>query len=138
MEDFRRARYLYQLTTAGEAAELALTTFDEALGHRGALQAVALTDIVTQLLGLFGSLFTATVKESLFGGELGWMRCGPGHRGRGEHRRRADCRPLTGRSDRISAYNPSRCCSASTTRFSTDTDESSAASWLCFVSLSRA
>jgi len=49
VEDFHRARYLYQLTTAGEAAELALAAFDEALGRRGALQAVALTDIVTQL-----------------------------------------------------------------------------------------
>ncbi len=37
VEDFHRARFLYQLTPAGEAAEQALQTFDEALGRRGAL-----------------------------------------------------------------------------------------------------
>ncbi len=52
VEDFHRARFLYQLTPAGEAAEQALQTFDEALGRRGALQAVALTDIVIQLRAL--------------------------------------------------------------------------------------
>ncbi|MDQ3151993.1 MAG: TIGR02677 family protein [Actinomycetota bacterium] len=52
VEDFHRARFLYQLTPAGEAAEQALATYDEALGRRGALQAVALTDIVTQLRAL--------------------------------------------------------------------------------------
>ncbi len=45
VEDFYRRRLLYQLTHAGEAAERALRTFDEALGHRGVLQAVALADI---------------------------------------------------------------------------------------------
>lgn len=52
VEDFHRARFLYQLTSEGEAAEQALQAFDEALGRRGALQAVALTDIVTQLRAL--------------------------------------------------------------------------------------
>lgn len=52
VEDFHRARFLYQLTPAGEAAEEALAAYDEALGRRGALQAVALTDIVTQLRAL--------------------------------------------------------------------------------------
>nr|QEO75055.1 hypothetical protein [uncultured bacterium] len=52
VEDFHRARFLFQLTPEGEAAEQALATFDEALGRRGALQAVALTDIVTQLHAL--------------------------------------------------------------------------------------
>lgn len=52
VEDFHRVRFLYQLTPAGEAAEQALATFDEALGRRGALQAVALADIVTQLRAL--------------------------------------------------------------------------------------
>ena len=47
--DFHRARYLYQLTREGEAAEEALAVYDEALGRRGALQAVALADIATQL-----------------------------------------------------------------------------------------
>ena len=49
VEDFHRARYLYQLTREGEAAEEALGVYDEALGRRGALQAVALADIATQL-----------------------------------------------------------------------------------------
>lgn len=52
VEDFHRARYLYQLTRHGEAAEEALAAYDEALGRRGALQAVALADIVTQLRAL--------------------------------------------------------------------------------------
>src|SRR5579859_561358 len=45
VEDFYRARYLYQLTPEGEAAELALETYDKALGRRGELQSVALEDI---------------------------------------------------------------------------------------------
>ncbi|MCP2253523.1 TIGR02677 family protein [Prauserella aidingensis] len=52
VEEFHRARFLYQLTPEGEAAEQALTAYDEALGNRGALQAVALTDIATQLKAL--------------------------------------------------------------------------------------
>lgn len=52
VEDFHRARFLYQLTDAGEAAERALAAFDEALGRRGALQAVALADIATHLRAL--------------------------------------------------------------------------------------
>lgn len=52
VEDFHRARYLYQLTREGEAAEEALAAYDEALGRRGALQAVALADIATQLRAL--------------------------------------------------------------------------------------
>ena len=52
VEDFYRKRFIYQLTQAGEAAEQALSAYDEALGRRGALQAVALHDIVTQLRAL--------------------------------------------------------------------------------------
>ncbi|MFE1286842.1 TIGR02677 family protein [Streptomyces sp. NPDC058751] len=52
VEDFYRRRFVYQLTRAGEAAEAALGTYDEALGRRGELQAVALRDIVTQLRAL--------------------------------------------------------------------------------------
>ncbi|GEC06506.1 hypothetical protein SSP24_41610 [Streptomyces spinoverrucosus] len=52
VEDFYRKRFIYQLTQAGEAAEQALSVYDEALGRRGALQAVALHDIVTQLRAL--------------------------------------------------------------------------------------
>ncbi|GGJ68270.1 TIGR02677 family protein [Streptomyces brasiliensis] len=52
VEDFYRKRFIYQLTQAGEATEQALSVYDEALGRRGALQAVALYDIVTQLRAL--------------------------------------------------------------------------------------
>ncbi len=49
LEDFYRARHIYQLTRAGEATEEALSAYDEALGRRGELQAVALADITVQL-----------------------------------------------------------------------------------------
>ncbi len=52
VEDFPRARFLYQLTHEGEAAERALAVFDDQLGRRGALQAVALADIATGLRAL--------------------------------------------------------------------------------------
>jgi uncharacterized protein (TIGR02677 family) len=52
VEDFHRARFLYELTHAGEAAERSLAVFDEQLGRRGALQAVALEDIATGLRAL--------------------------------------------------------------------------------------
>ncbi|SFX94788.1 DUF2397 family protein [Streptomyces atratus] len=52
VEDFYRKRFIHQLTRDGEAAEEALSAYDEALGRRGALQAVALHDIVTQLRAL--------------------------------------------------------------------------------------
>lgn len=52
VEDFYRARYLYQLSRQGEAAEVALATFDEWLGRRGALQSVALRDIRVALEAL--------------------------------------------------------------------------------------
>ena len=52
VEDFHRARFLYQMTERGEAVEHALLAYDEQLGRRGALQAVALADIATQLRAL--------------------------------------------------------------------------------------
>jgi uncharacterized protein (TIGR02677 family) len=52
VEDFHRARFLYQLTREGEAAERGLATFEEQLGRRGALQAVALADIASGLKAL--------------------------------------------------------------------------------------
>ncbi|MGV9314170.1 TIGR02677 family protein [Streptomyces sp. NPDC003691] len=51
-EDFYRKRFIYQLTQAGEAAEVALGTYETTLGRRGELQAVALHDIVGQLHAL--------------------------------------------------------------------------------------
>ncbi len=52
VEEFHRARFLYQLTKEGEAAEAALAVYDTALGRRGSLQSVALADIVTHLRAL--------------------------------------------------------------------------------------
>ena len=52
VEDFHRARYLYQLTRHGQAAVAAIAAYEQALGHRGQLQAVALEDIAEQLSSL--------------------------------------------------------------------------------------
>ena len=52
LEDFYRRRMLYQLTREGEAAERALAQYDAAIGSRGALQSVALEDIVALLHSL--------------------------------------------------------------------------------------
>ncbi|MDX6718300.1 MAG: hypothetical protein QOJ63_554 [Solirubrobacteraceae bacterium] len=52
VEDFHRPRFLYQLTQEGEAVERALAAYDEHLGRRGSLQAVALADIAAQLRAL--------------------------------------------------------------------------------------
>ncbi|GAA1946125.1 TIGR02677 family protein [Kitasatospora viridis] len=49
VEDFHRARYLYQLTRHGQAALRAVLLYEEALGQRGQLQSVALADIAEQL-----------------------------------------------------------------------------------------
>lgn len=49
VEDFHRARFLYQLTRHGQAALRAVAVYDEALGRRGQLQSVALADIAEQL-----------------------------------------------------------------------------------------
>jgi uncharacterized protein (TIGR02677 family) len=52
LEDFYRRRMLYQLSRQGEAAERSLAQYDAALGSRGALQSVALEDIVVLLSSL--------------------------------------------------------------------------------------
>lgn len=52
VEDFYRARFLYSLTTGGEAAETGLAAFAEALNRRGELQSVALEDILARLTAL--------------------------------------------------------------------------------------
>lgn len=49
VEEFNNARYVYQLTAAGEAAERSLGEFDRSFGRAGALQSWALEDIVEQL-----------------------------------------------------------------------------------------
>lgn len=50
--DFYRPRYLYQLTTAGEAAERALVEFHRQIERPGELQTAALQDIHEHLLEL--------------------------------------------------------------------------------------
>jgi len=52
VEDFHRKRLLYQLTTEGQAAEQAISFYEEAIGRRGQLQSVALVDIADQLRAL--------------------------------------------------------------------------------------
>ena len=69
VEDFHRARFLYQLTHAGEAAERALAVFDEQLGRRGVLQAVALQDIATGL----GALRELTLQPEPDAGRTGLL-----------------------------------------------------------------
>jgi len=52
VEDFHRKRSLYQLTSAGQAAEQAIAFYEDAIGRRGQLQSVALADIAAQLHAL--------------------------------------------------------------------------------------
>ena len=52
IEDFYRARFLYRLSLGGEAVEVALMTFAQALARRSELQTVALEDILNQLNAL--------------------------------------------------------------------------------------
>ncbi|WP_329100451.1 TIGR02677 family protein [Micromonospora sp. NBC_01699] len=61
VEDFHRARYLYQLSPYGHAAEQAIATYEEAIGRRGALQSVALSDIAAQLRALLVIATDATI-----------------------------------------------------------------------------
>jgi uncharacterized protein (TIGR02677 family) len=70
VEDFYSKRQLFQLSRAGDAAELALQRFDDALGRRGSLQTVALEDIAAtlgQFLGLIDAdeLDLAVIQTSL-------------------------------------------------------------------------
>ncbi|MEV7930879.1 TIGR02677 family protein [Kitasatospora sp. NPDC088779] len=59
VEDFHRARYLYQLTRHGQAALRAVAVYEESLGRRGQLQSVALADIAEHL----GSLLVLAREE---------------------------------------------------------------------------
>jgi len=52
VEDFNRARKIYQLTRHGQAALAAIDHYEQALGQRGRLQTVALADIAEQLTAL--------------------------------------------------------------------------------------
>ena len=52
LEDFYRARFLYRLSAGGEAVEVGLAAFAQALARRAELQSVALEDILVRLEGL--------------------------------------------------------------------------------------
>jgi uncharacterized protein (TIGR02677 family) len=52
VEDFNKPRFLYQLSRAGEAAELALRFFQQHIEVPGELQATALADILAELNAL--------------------------------------------------------------------------------------
>jgi uncharacterized protein (TIGR02677 family) len=52
VEEFYRARFLYQLSEAGEAAESALRHFEERLHRPGELQTTALREIIDFLSGI--------------------------------------------------------------------------------------
>ncbi|HEY5224764.1 MAG TPA: TIGR02677 family protein [Microbacteriaceae bacterium] len=62
VEDFYRKRHLFQLSREGEAVEKALRVYDESLGRRGSLQAVALEDIAV-ILREFIALVDADVLD---------------------------------------------------------------------------
>jgi len=49
LNDFYRARFIYRLSTGGEAVETALASFARTLAHRAELQTVALEDISSHL-----------------------------------------------------------------------------------------
>ncbi len=52
IEDFYRKRLLYRMTSGGEAVEVAVQAFVEALQRRAELQSVALDDIRARLISL--------------------------------------------------------------------------------------
>jgi uncharacterized protein (TIGR02677 family) len=54
LSDFYKARYLYRLSSGGEAVEAALATFAQTLQRRAELQTVALEDIASRLHALNG------------------------------------------------------------------------------------
>jgi|JFJP01.1.fsa_nt_gi uncharacterized protein (TIGR02677 family) len=70
LEDFYRARFLYQLSGPGEAAEAALAVFDEHLARPGALQTAALADILDHLARLAGALVATPVDAATVHQEL--------------------------------------------------------------------
>jgi len=52
LSDYYRARFLYRLSHGGEAVEVGLVAFEQALRHRAELQTVALEDIDSRLQAL--------------------------------------------------------------------------------------
>lgn len=64
VEEFNRARFVYQMTAAGESAERALSEFDRTFGAAGELQSWALEDIVEQLHAILAQLDLDTPDEA--------------------------------------------------------------------------
>ena len=64
VEEFNRARFVYQLSADGESAERALGEFDRTFGATGALQSWALDDIVEQLRVLIALADAPELDES--------------------------------------------------------------------------
>lgn len=64
VEEFNRARFVYQMTPEGEAAERALAEFDRSFDASGALQSWALEDIVDQLNALLVQLRARELDEA--------------------------------------------------------------------------
>jgi uncharacterized protein (TIGR02677 family) len=60
LSDFYKARYLYRLSSGGEAVEAALATFAQTLQRRAELQTVALEDIASRLHALKGLVADGT------------------------------------------------------------------------------
>lgn len=71
LEDFYRARFLYQLSREGEAAEAAVAVFHERLARPGALQTAALADILAHLGRLGRALAEHPVNPAAVHQELG-------------------------------------------------------------------
>lgn len=61
LEEFNRARFLYQFSAAGEATEQALSVFDQSCMRPGELQTAALRDILQTLQELHRLLSTETL-----------------------------------------------------------------------------
>lgn len=64
VEEFNRARYVYQFTAAGESAERVLADFDRTFGAAGSLQSWALQDIVEQLQVILAQLSLSEADEA--------------------------------------------------------------------------
>ncbi|MFT3798064.1 TIGR02677 family protein [Microbacterium sp.] len=64
VEEFNRARYVYQFTAAGESAERTLADFDRTFGAAGSLQSWALEDIVEQLQVILAQLALPVADEA--------------------------------------------------------------------------
>jgi uncharacterized protein (TIGR02677 family) len=64
VEEFNRARYVYQFTAAGESAERVLADFDRTFGAAASLQSWALEDIVEQLQVILAQLLLSEPDET--------------------------------------------------------------------------